>query len=92
MSTVTVHAFVFGHDMKDLTRYADIVIAMIITQQLKCKIVPGLQTGIQERLAIWNARPNMRLKLIPVKLLIKLLKNKIVPVSNNTKQQLKTIK
>ena len=52
MSTVSVKAFVFGHDMKDLTRYADIVIAMIRIKQLKCKIVPGLQTGIQERLAI----------------------------------------
>ena len=34
MSTVTVHAFVFGHDMKDLTRYADIVIAMIINNKI----------------------------------------------------------
>ena len=42
MSKVSVNALVFGHDMKDLTRYADIVIAMIRIKQLKCKIVPGL--------------------------------------------------
>ena len=52
MSKVSVNALVFGHDMKDLTRYADIVIAMIRIKQLKCKIVPGLQTRIQERLVI----------------------------------------
>ena len=41
MSTVSVNAFVFGYDMEDLTRYANIVIAMIRIKQLKCKIVPA---------------------------------------------------
>ena len=41
MSTVSVRAFVFTYDMKDLTRYANIVIAMTGIKQLKCKIVPA---------------------------------------------------
>ena len=83
MSTVSIHAFVFEHDMKDLTRYANIVIAMIRIKQLKYKIVPGNRNT--------RASSDMKrltkhaIKVSAVKLIIKLLKKRIFPETNNTK-------
>ena len=83
MSTVSVHAFVFGHDMKDLKRYANIVIAMIRIKQLKYKIVPANRNTTAS--SDMKCLTKHAIKVSAVKLIIKLLKNKIVPVSNNTK-------